>query len=248
MDKLNTVFWDLDGTLADTEMSVHRKAFNLAFSDYRLGCYWSKKDYLNLLDVGGGKQRIYSFFKDIDKQIKPSLINDLHRRKQYHYNILLEKSQNLLRIGVLNLVYELYSLKINQFIVTTSCKSSVNVFLKKFFSTPFNPFNGVIAGDDVKCRKPDPEAYLLALELSQSNPLNSIVIEDSLIGLRSAKAAGIKCLITLSPWLSSISSEMLKADLIVDHLGDSNRPIEILHGFTRETIVNYECLSTLLEE
>ena len=36
MNKLKAVFWDVDGTLADTEMCGHRLAFNLAFKDFDL--------------------------------------------------------------------------------------------------------------------------------------------------------------------------------------------------------------------
>jgi phosphoglycolate phosphatase-like HAD superfamily hydrolase len=33
MPVLKTVFWDVDGTLADTEMDGHRPAFNRAFAE-----------------------------------------------------------------------------------------------------------------------------------------------------------------------------------------------------------------------
>ena len=36
MNILKAVFWDVDGTIADTELGGHRIAFNRAFSDYDL--------------------------------------------------------------------------------------------------------------------------------------------------------------------------------------------------------------------
>ena len=34
MRNLKAVFWDVDGTIADTEMNGHRVAFNKAFADF----------------------------------------------------------------------------------------------------------------------------------------------------------------------------------------------------------------------
>ena len=40
MEKLDAVFWDVDGTLADTEMFGHRRAFNQAFVKAKIPWYW----------------------------------------------------------------------------------------------------------------------------------------------------------------------------------------------------------------
>ncbi len=248
MGKLDTVFWDLDGTLADTEMLVHRKAFNLAFSEFELKWYWNTKDYAKLLNVGGGKKRIVSFSESLNFNLEKSVLDELYLRKQYYYNVLLNKCDLCLRPGVARLLSELSSKNIKQFIVTTSSKNSVEVFIKKFFKEASNPFNGFITGDDVEFHKPNPQAYLLALQLSKSSPTNSIVIEDSFIGLQSAKQAGIKCLMTLSPWLHEISAKMKIAELIVDHLGDPSQPFKVIHGYTSNSMVNYNCLYSLIKD
>merc|ERR1719387_2405569 len=54
----------------------------------------------------------------------------------------------------------------------------------------------IIAGDDVQNKKPDPEIYNLAAKrLGLSNDA-CVVVEDSIVGLRAAKSAGMKCVIT----------------------------------------------------
>ena len=51
----------------------------------------------------------------------------------------------------------------------------------------------VIAGDDVSIKKPDPMIYNIARDrLSIQDPLQCVVIEDSLVGLRAAKSAGMQ--------------------------------------------------------
>ena len=48
MTRLQAVFWDVDGTLADTELNGHRPAFNQAFSDCGLNWNWNEELYTQL--------------------------------------------------------------------------------------------------------------------------------------------------------------------------------------------------------
>ena len=54
----------------------------------------------------------------------------------------------------------------------------------------------IIAGDDVSNKKPHPEIYNVAAERLGLTNDACVVVEDSLVGLRAAKAAGMKCVIT----------------------------------------------------
>ena len=57
----------------------------------------------------------------------------------------------------------------------------------------------IIAGDDVSRKKPDPEIYNVAAERLGLDRAACVVVEDSMVGLRAAKAAGMKCVITYTP-------------------------------------------------
>jgi HAD superfamily hydrolase (TIGR01509 family) len=54
-------------------------------------------------------------------------------------------------------------------------------------------FEQIIAKEDVKAVKPDPEAYRQALSCMKLRPAAAVAIEDSPSGLASARAAGIPC-------------------------------------------------------
>ena len=54
----------------------------------------------------------------------------------------------------------------------------------------------IIAGDDVSNKKPHPEIYNVAAERLGLSKTDCVVVEDSMVGLRAAKAAGMKCVIT----------------------------------------------------
>ena len=51
MTWLKGVFWDVDGTLANTEMEGHRPAFNRAFADLGLAINWEPELYADLSTV-----------------------------------------------------------------------------------------------------------------------------------------------------------------------------------------------------
>ena len=58
VNRLSAVFWDVDGTLADTEMDGHRPAFNMAFQELDLPFVWDEALYNRLLAIPGGLRRV----------------------------------------------------------------------------------------------------------------------------------------------------------------------------------------------
>ena len=59
-------------------------------------------------------------------------------------------------------------------------------------------FDVILAGDDVTKKKPDPLIYNMARERLGLPADRCVVIEDSLVGLRAAVSAGMRCIITPS--------------------------------------------------
>jgi len=51
--------------------------------------------------------------------------------------------------------------------------------------------NNILTKDNVHSKKPNPEIYLKAMEITNSKPEECLVIEDSLSGVQAAKNAGI---------------------------------------------------------
>lgn len=65
----------------------------------------------------------------------------------------------------------------------------------------------ILAGDDVTRKKPDPLIYNMARERLGLSADRCIVVEDSMVGLRAAVAAGMKCIIT--PTTSTASADFM---------------------------------------
>ena len=230
MNKLSAVFWDVDGTIADTEICGHRVAFNLTFKDFGLDWYWDENKYVELLKISGGLNRIVHYRDEIQSELTNEYCSRIQLRKRFHYNKLSLSGNIKVRNGVLRLIKELADLKIKQFIVTTSGRESLEALLKTSLKSYLINFSDIICYEDVENHKPYPDAYNLAVKKSNESCENCIAIEDSIIGVDAAKAANINCLLTLPPWSSNFQNINKKANACVDSLGNQKIHSNIIYG------------------
>tara|TARA_B100000579_G_scaffold228787_1_gene187312 strand:- start:887 stop:1633 length:747 start_codon:yes stop_codon:yes gene_type:complete len=230
MHKLKAVFWDVDGTIADTELCGHRVAFNMAFRDFDLDWNWSENQYLDLLKISGGFNRIIHFRNEIYSELSDNNCSQIQSRKRFHYKNLIQAGKIKVRDGVLRLINELSTFDVEQFIVTTSGKESLEPFLNTSLLSHLDHFSGMVTYEDVSNHKPFPDAYKLALKLSKQSEVNCLAIEDSMIGVEAASAANLNCLLTLPPWLSSTQKFSNEANACVNSLGNEDNPSKIIYG------------------
>jgi len=187
---LEGVYWDLDGTIANTELEAHLPAFNNSFNDLGIDWNWDINTYIKLLKINGGKNRIAYYAKSNNDDFSEDLILKIHKTKQFHYLEIIKKNCVSLKTGVFRLINELHRKKVRQFIVTSSSRIQVNLLVEYLFNG-FNPFEFIISSEDVELKKPNPLPYLKAVQLSGINKNNSIVFEDSNPGLISSLAANL---------------------------------------------------------
>jgi len=230
MTCLQAVFWDVDGTLADTELKGHRPAFNRAFADCGLTWNWDEELYAELLSIPGGRQRIRHYAERLGQSVDSELLARLRHAKQQHYLDVLASGAVALRPGVRRLLEELHSVDVQQWIVTSSGRSSVQALLQSMSGELTGIFQGMVTADDVQQHKPHPDPYLLALDLSGANSEAVVVLEDSSPGLKAARAAGLRCLLTPSPWDTELERCQHQAHAVVDQLGEDVQPASIFKG------------------
>jgi len=89
---LEGVYWDLDGTIANTELEAHLPAFNNAFNDLGIGWNWDTDKYIHLLKINGGKNRIAHYSRLNNDYFSDDLIFKIHEKKQFHYLELIKKN------------------------------------------------------------------------------------------------------------------------------------------------------------
>jgi HAD superfamily hydrolase (TIGR01509 family) len=233
------LLWDVDGTLAETELHGHRLAFNHAFKAAGLPWRWDEATYRQLLAISGGRERIRHFLEHHQRgPVSASLVESLMGAKQEAYATLARTGPLPLCPGVQRLVSEAARHGLPQALVTTSSRSAVAALMEGHGPVLADAFAFWICGEDVNAKKPSPEGYQVALNRLNLASTDVLVLEDSPQGLAAARGAALPCLLTLgdhaaranhalpseaSPWWQG-------ARAAVNHLGDGQRPTSVLLG------------------
>jgi len=242
---LEGVYWDLDGTIAFTELEAHLPAFNYAFRDLGINWNWDENKYIELLRINGGKNRIGYYSKSNNYYFSEELVIKIHEKKQFHYLEIIKKNCVKFKTGVFRLINELHKKNVRQFIVTSSSRKQVDLLLEYLFNG-FNPFEFIISSEDVELKKPNPLPYLKAIQLSGIKENNSIVFEDSNEGLKSSLAANLPTIFVPSN-IPIVLEENIKLDCILDSLGDENNVANVIKGpKLKKSYVDHSFLSDYL--
>ncbi|TAN54124.1 MAG: HAD family hydrolase [Betaproteobacteria bacterium] len=234
---LQALIFDLDGTLADTE-ETHRQAFNAAFIEFELWWDWSPQRYAQLLRVSGGNERIRHYVGTLglapaERARVLELVPALHRTKTRIYTELLEQGRRPLRPGVARLLLAASDAGLKLAIASTTTSANVDALLRaNLGQTPHLAFSVIACADQVRAKKPAPDIYHLVLASLHLPATSCIAFEDSLNGLRAAKAAGLVTVVTPSRW--NADEDFGGADRVLASLEDINLPaLERLLGEAR---------------
>lgn len=226
MNPLAAVIFDVDGTLVDSERHGHRVAFNLAFEEFGLGYVWDEVPYGELLHTTGGVRRIDHFLagEGMPEQERACLAPALHQRKTAILNDLVTQGRIELRPGVRRLIDELSGVGVRLAVATTGSRSWVAGLLTH--ALPDVAFEAVVTGDEVERRKPEPDAFLLALQRLTVDASTAVAVEDSLEGVASATAAGLTTVAVVNDYTAG--HDVGAADLVLDGFGDPGHPARVL--------------------
>ncbi len=222
------LIFDCDGVLADTEMNGHLPAFNQTFREFGVPVEWSSAEYGEKVKIGGGKERMRSEFTPalaarwagypVDTQAVDELVLAMHRRKTQIYKDLIDSGRIDPRPGVGRVAAEADAAGWQLAVASTSAESSVRVVLRRAVGDDLATRVAVFAGDIVARKKPAPDIYLLALERLGISADAVVVVEDSGIGLRAARGAGLSTIITMSAYTSG--EDFTGASLVLSNLRD----------------------------
>ena len=180
------------GTLVETS-EIQRKSFNEAFKKKGLNWYWTKEEYIKLLNKSGGRDRITEYARIKGIKVNAKQLRDL---KTKLFNNYLKKNHLKLRPGVKSIINLCNKEKIRLAFVTSTSKNNINSILFSLRKS-INRKNFSFIGNSnlVKNLKPNPDIYLLALKKLKLKSTECLAIEDSQESLNSAVNAKIKCII-----------------------------------------------------
>lgn len=203
---LRALIWDVDGTIAETELDGHRVAFNLAFKEFGLCWRWGRARYLELLQVTGGRERLLHDLAQRPPSQVPAgavererLVRALHQRKNQLYAQRVARGEVRARPGVLALMAQARAAGLQQAIATTTSRGNVQALMSSLLGERWRAgFAAVVCGEDVERKKPDPQVYHQALAQLGVAAHEALALEDSAPGLAAAVAAGVPVLLTRS--------------------------------------------------
>jgi HAD superfamily hydrolase (TIGR01509 family) len=218
---LKAVLFDVDGTLAETE-EFHRQAFNAVFAAHGMDHVWTVEQYRELLKVTGGKERLSAFFASQGLDVPEARIRELHVAKNAGYAQGLAAGAARLRPGVARLLGETRAAGLHLGIATTTSEVNLDALLRPLLGSGWAAsFACVVAGDQVTHKKPAPDVYQACLQRLGLASGEAVAIEDSAVGARSARAAGIAVLVTPSRYTDH--DDFSHANACVPDLGEPDQ-------------------------
>lgn len=175
------VCWDYDGLIVDTEWvefiswrdALSKRGLSLALDEYQAlaGTRQTGQRVLDLVVKRGYTGTTCSIVEEF--------------RLSYHKGISLLQPRD----GLCALLEQSHSRGLLNWVVSSSDKSPIAATLDRLGLLKF--FDGIIGGDAVRSHKPSPEPYLAVLAETDTKAMAARVLEDSLVGVEAAQAAGI---------------------------------------------------------
>lgn len=218
MEQLQAIIFDFDGVIADTEPLHYAALRQVLLSEFgiRLSQAEYYADYLGYDDRG-----CFNFALTTRGQpVNSHLIEELVQKKGRAYLAALGTDLKLFP-GVRSLIDETarhYHLAI----ASGALRHEIELILKE--AGLHKAFSWITSAEDVLRSKPSPEPFLRAMAglntIIPGHPLNSagcLVIEDSLPGIRGARAAGMKILAVAN---THPIQDLHEADAVVPSLED----------------------------
>jgi HAD superfamily hydrolase (TIGR01509 family) len=219
---LTAVIFDCDGILVDTE-PLHYKAFQKVLVPLGLGHSFER--YLEEFIGFDDRDAFLHAFNEAGREIDADALAGLIEAKGKALQELAEQGVPTFP-GVVDLVRELKAGGIPLAVASGALRHEVEAFIRSLGLA--GAFCTIVAADDVKKSKPDPETYCAALERLKEtlgwtsiDPARCIAIEDTPAGILSAKAAGLFAIAVTN---SFPQDQLAGADHVIDSLSILHLP------------------------
>jgi len=217
------LIFDVDGVLADTEpLSIHAinqaflELYNVAPKDVDSDPYMGVTAEVHVLGIA----MQYGISIDVEKMVE---------RQLHHFLKELGGSPNIGITEAANFFNEASRFPSWKLALATSSKRKRSEATLLACGLDTSKLSAWLTGDDITKAKPDPEIYQAAALALGVPTERCVVIEDSITGITSAKAAGMACIAVTGTFSGE---ELRQADRIVDTLANVN--MTLLHDLIHE--------------
>jgi HAD superfamily hydrolase (TIGR01509 family) len=182
--EIQAVIFDMDGVLCDSEALICTAAVEMF---RRRGVTVMRDDFLPF--VGTGEERYIGGVAE-----KHGVTLDLPAAKTQTYDIYLELVPRELEAfpGAVELVRQCRARGWRTALASSADLRKIRANLGKI-GLPVETWDAVTSAEDVVLKKPAPDIFLAAARKMGVPPANCVVIEDAVVGVTAAKAAGMRC-------------------------------------------------------
>ncbi len=202
---IKAAIFDLDGTLIDNN-AVHLKSWLQYLKT--MGRVVTEEEYRTHFNGRTNKDVLeYIFKKEMTKEeaLPYTLEKEAVYREMYKHDILPVE-------GLLDLLHAFEKFGVPMAIATSGIQPNIDFMFDHIDIQQYFPI--VINSSHISRGKPDPEIYIKASQALGVDPANCLVFEDAIVGIRSAKAAGMKVVaITTTEAANALST----ADMIIQN-------------------------------
>lgn len=215
---IKAVLFDMDGVLIDTEALILEAAI-IGLKEFGVNAV--PEDFTPF--IGGGETRYLGgpaekYGVPFDPKMKEVVYAI--------YADLLKQHPDAVYDGVLNVI-EYVKSRYKAAVCSAADLPKVKHNLNAIGVTP-EFFNALVTGSDVTRQKPFPDIFLKGAEKLGVPPENCVVIEDSLNGMRAAKAAGAACVAVTTAFDAETIRKEAEPDLIIRDVRDFPAALEQL--------------------
>ena len=188
---IKAIITDFDGTLVDT-FKANLLAYQRSF--YEVGKSLSAEKYRECfgLRFEAFMSRMGIFDDNVAKEIK-------ELKKEYYPQYFEHLVPNL---TLVELIDSFHKLGCKTAIASTARKENLINAIDYLGLAQY--FDIIIAGIDVKCGKPDPEIYNKAMAALDVLPSETLIFEDSDVGVEAAIASSAKYIRVTDEWFRKI--------------------------------------------
>lgn len=212
---LHAIIFDMDGVIIDSE-PLHDKALRIACAHWGVAVTAADE----------------TAFRGVTDNAVAATLLARHPHLPWTQTALIERKDRVylelfgevpLVAGVSAFLQHLSSRSVPMALATSALASNQQLTFARFELAPF--FGAVVTSEDVRHGKPHPEPYLLAATRLGVLPQHCLVIEDSVNGVRSGKAAGCQ-VAGITTAFAQAELATAGADVVVDTFEELQRWLE----------------------
>jgi beta-phosphoglucomutase len=196
------IIFDMDGTLIESTEADYL-AWKRVFNDQ--GKELSFKDYQPLLGIRSAEVIKHTLGVQDDNIVKKLLAEKLE-----YFREIAERDGIQPVEGAIQFLKECKALNVKIALATSSRQAKMKMIMTRL--ELIDLFDAIVTGEEVHNSKPSPDIFLDTARKLALDPIDCIVFEDAVNGVKAAKAAGMMCIAIAT---THPAEQLNEADLVI---------------------------------